>query len=128
MIASAGIRLGESTGWFGALRYRYFGPRPLTEDGAFVSAATGLLNGRLGYRFDNGWRIQLDGFNLLNSRSDQITYAYGSLLKSDSLFAMCFPSQGAPTAPAAVCQTGVMDRVLHPVEPLAIRLTLAGQL
>ena len=128
VIASAGIRLGESTGWFGALRYRYFGPRPLTEDGAFVSAATGLLNGRLGYRFDNGWRIQLDGFNLLNSRSDQITYAYGSLLKSDSLFAMCFPSQGAPTAPTAVCQTGVMDRLLHPVEPLAIRLTLAGQL
>jgi outer membrane receptor protein involved in Fe transport len=128
MIASAGIRLGENTGWFAALRYRYFGPRPLTEDGAFVSPATGLLNGRLGYRFDNGWRIQLDGFNLLNSRTDQITYAYGSLLKSDSLFAMCFPAGGAPTAPAAVCQTGVMDRVLHPVEPLAIRLTLAGQL
>ncbi|HXO73347.1 MAG TPA: TonB-dependent receptor, partial [Bradyrhizobium sp.] len=128
MIASAGIRLGASTGWFGALRYRYFGPRPLTEDGAVVSPATGLLNGRLGYRFDNGWRIQLDGLNLLSSRSDQITYAYGSLLKSDSLFAMCFPAAGAPTAPAAVCQTGVMDRVLHPVEPLAVRLTLAGQL
>ncbi|MEA2838597.1 MAG: hypothetical protein QOD89_3147 [Bradyrhizobium sp.] len=128
MIASAGIRLGESTGWFGALRYRYFGPRPLTEDGALVSAATGLLNGGLGYRFDNGWRIQLDGFNLLNIRSEQIAYAYGSLLKSDSLFAMCFPRLGAPSAPAAVCQTGVMDRVLHPVEPLAIRLTLAGQL
>ena len=127
VIASAGITLGEKTGWFGALRYRYFGPRPLTEDGALVSPATGLLNGRLGYRFDNGWRVQLDGFNLLNSKSDQITYAYGSLIKSDSLFAMCFPSSGIPTAPAAVCQTGVMDRVLHPVEPLAIRLTVAGQ-
>ena len=127
VIASAGITLGEKTGWFGALRYRYFGPRPLTEDGAFVSPATGLLNGRLGYRFDNGLRVQLDGFNLLNSKSDQITYAYGSLLKSDSLFAMCFPSSGIPTAPAAVCQTGIMDRVLHPVEPLAIRLTVAGQ-
>ena len=127
MIASAGIRFGEKTGWFSGLRYRYFGPRPLTEDHAFVSPATGLLNGQLGYRFDNGWRIQLDGFNLLNSRSDQITYAYGSLLKSDSLFAMCFPAAGAPTAPAAVCQTGVMDRVLHPVEPLAVRVTLAGQ-
>ena len=67
------------------------------------------------------------GFNLFNSHSDQITYAYGSLLKSDSLFAMCFPAAGSPTAPAAVCQNGVMDRVLHPVEPLAIRLTLAGQ-
>jgi outer membrane receptor protein involved in Fe transport len=127
MIASAGITLGEKTGWFAGLRYRYFGPRPLTEDAAFVSPATGLLNGRLGYRFENGWRVQLDGFNLLNSRSDQITYAYGSPIKSDSLFAMCFPAAGAPTAPAAVCQTGVMDRVLHPVEPLAIRLTVAGQ-
>ena len=128
MIASAGITLGEKTGWFGALRYRYFGPRPLTEDGAFVSPATGLFNGRIGYRFDNGWRVQLDGFNMLDSRTDQITYAYGSLIKPDSLFAMCFPAGGASTVPTAVCQTGVMDRVLHPVEPLAICLTLAGQL
>ena len=127
MIASAGIRLGDKTGWFSALRYRYFGPRPLTEDNAFVSPASGILNGQLGYRFDNGWRIQLDGFNLLNSRSDQISYAYGSLLKSDALFAKCFPVSGAPTATAAVCQNGVMDRVLHPVEPLALRLTVAGQ-
>jgi outer membrane receptor protein involved in Fe transport len=127
VIASAGIRLGEKTGWFSALRYRYFGPRPLTEDNAFVSPATGLLNAQVGYRFDNGWRVQLDAFNILNSRSDQITYAYGSLLKSDSLFAMCFPAAGTPSAPAAVCQNGVMDRVLHPVEPLAIRLTVAGQ-
>ena len=124
MVATAGIRLGEAAGWFGALRYRYFGERPLTEDGAYVSPAAGLLNGQLGYRFANGWRIQLDGFNLLDSRTDQITYAYGSLLKSDTLYGMCF--SGAPTAPAAVCQTGVMDRVLHPVEPLALRVTVAG--
>jgi outer membrane receptor protein involved in Fe transport len=124
MIASAGIRLGEKTGWFGALRYRYFGPRPLTEDGAFRSPGTGLLNGQVGYRFDNGWRIQLDAYNLTDSKSDQITYAYGSLLKTDALFAQCHPVQ---VAPPAVCQTGVMDRVLHPVEPFAVRLTVAGQ-
>lgn len=124
MIASAGIRLGERTGWFGALRYRYFGPRPLTEDGAFISPAAGLLNGQVGFRFDNGWRIQLDAYNLTDSKSDQITYAYGSLLKTDALFAQCHPVQ---IAPSAVCQTGVMDRVLHPVEPFALRLTMAGQ-
>jgi outer membrane receptor protein involved in Fe transport len=126
VIASAGIELGEKTGWFGALDFRYLGPRPLTEDDAFVSPATTLLNGRIGYRWENGWRIQLDAFNLTDSRTDQISYAYGSLLKTDSLFAMCFPTSGAPTAPAAVCQNGVMDRVLHPVEPLALRLTLAA--
>jgi hypothetical protein len=122
-VATLGVELGEKTGWFGGVRYRYFGPRPLTEDGAFWSPATGLLSAKFGYRFDNGWRVQLDGFNLLNSKSDQITYAYGSLLRTDSLFAACFPVQ---TVPAAVCQNGVMDRVLHPVEPLAVRLTVAG--
>ncbi len=70
-----------------------------------MSPAAGLLNGQLGYRFDSGWRIQLDAFNLLDSKSDQITYAYGSLLKSDSLFAACFPAAGPPLAPAAgVCE------------------------
>ena len=123
MIASAGMRIGEAIGWFGALRYRYFGPRPLTEDNAFTSPATGLLNGQIGYRFENGWRVQLDAFNLTNSRTDQITYAYGSLLKSDALFAQCL----ANIPPAAVCSTGVMDRVLHPVEPFAVRLTVTGR-
>ena len=126
MVASAGITLGEETGWFGALRWRYISSRPLTEDGTFQSPPFSVFNGNIGYRFANGWRIQLDGLNLLNARTDQATYAYGSLLKTDSLFAMCFPKIGPPTAPAAVCQNGVMDYVLHPIEPLAVRLTVAA--
>jgi hypothetical protein len=124
MVASAGITIGEKTGWFGVLRWRYLGASPLTEDNAFRSSATSIFNGRIGYRLENGWRIQLDAFNLLNSRADQITYAYGSLLKTDSLYNLCYPVQ---TAPAAVCQNGVMDYVLHPIEPFTVRLTLAGQ-
>jgi len=123
MVASAGVTLGNDTGWFGALRWRYISARPLTEDGAFQSPPFSVVNAQMGYRFANGWRIQLDGLNLLNSRSDQATYAYGSLLKTDSLFAMCFP---VATVPAAVCQNGVMDYVLHPIEPLAVRLTVAA--
>jgi hypothetical protein len=124
MVASGGVTLGEKTGWFGALRVRYLGARPLTEDNAFRSPATALLNGQIGYRFENGWRVQLNAYNLANSRTDQISYAYGSLLKSDSLFALCYG--GGPVPPQAVCRNGVMDRVLHPVEPLAFRLTVAG--
>jgi hypothetical protein len=30
------------------------------------------------------------------------------------------------TAPATACQAGVMDYVLHPAEPLAIRVSLTG--
>jgi outer membrane receptor protein involved in Fe transport len=126
IVASAGITIGEKTGWFETLRWRYLGASPLTEDNAFRSPPTSIFNGRIGYRFENGWRIQFDALNLFNTRANQITYAYGSLIKSDSLFSMCFPASGAPTAPAAVCQNGVMDYVLHPVEPLAVRLTLVG--
>jgi outer membrane receptor protein involved in Fe transport len=123
VVASAGITLGEATGWFGGLRWRYLGPSPLTEDGAFRSPPTSIFNGRIGYRFDNGWRIQLDALNLFNTKTNQINYAYGSLLPTDPLFKQCFPVQ---VASSAVCQTGVMDYILHPAEPLAIRISLIG--
>jgi hypothetical protein len=122
VVASAGLVFGEKTGWFGTLRWRYLGESPLSEDGAFKSPATSVVNGRVGYRFDNGWRVQLDALNMLDAKTNQITYAYGSLIKTDSLFAACV----AGTPPAAVCQNGVMDRVLHPMEPLAVRLTVAA--
>jgi outer membrane receptor protein involved in Fe transport len=123
VVASAGITLGGQTGWFGTLRWRYLGPSPLTEDNAFRSPPTSIFNGRLGYRFDNGWRIQLDALNLFNTKTNQINYAYGSLLPTDNLFKQCYPVQ---VAPAAVCQNGVIDYVLHPAEPLAVRVTLTG--
>jgi hypothetical protein len=72
----------------------------------------------------NGWTIQLDGLNSTDSRSDQITYAYGSLLKTDALFTQ----YNGPTPPlTAVCQIGVMDRIFKPVQPLQLRLTLIGK-
>jgi outer membrane receptor protein involved in Fe transport len=123
VVASAGITLGEATGWFGALRWRYLGPSPLTEDGAFRSPPTSIFNGRIGYRFGDGWRIQLDALNLFNTKTNQINYAYGSLLPTDALFNAC---TGATPPSAAVCQTGVMDYILHPAEPLAIRVSLTG--
>ena len=124
IVAMGAIEIGETTGWFGALRYRYFGARPLTEDGVFKSPATGSLNLRIGYRFDNGWRIQADAFNVTNSRSDQITYGYGSLLKTDALYGLC----RAGVAPGNVCAVGVMDRHFKPMEPPAVRVTVSGPL
>ena len=125
MVASAGITFGEKTGWFSALRWRYISSRPLTEDGVFQSPPLNTINGNVGYRFANGWRIQLDALNLLNSTSYNASYAYGALLTTDSLFAMCFPT---PKIPVAVCQNGFMDYSVHPLEPLAVRFTLAGPL
>jgi len=125
MIGSAGITLGEKTGWFSALRWRYISSRPLTEDGVFQSPPMNIISASAGYRFDNGWGVQLDALNLLNSSTDQVTYAYGGLLMTDALFALCYPVQKIP---AAVCGNGVMDYSYHPIEPLAFRLTLAGPL
>jgi len=106
IVASAGITLGEDLGWFGALRWRYFGARPLLEDGSVYSGATSLFDARVGYAFENGLKLNLDVLNLLNTQADQITYYYTSRL------------QGEPLA-------GVNDVHFHPVEPLAVRFTLA---
>ena len=105
-VASAGLTLGEDLGWFGALRWRYFGARPLIEDGSVYSGATSLFDARLGYTFENGLKLNLDVLNLLNTRADQIDYFYTSRLP------------GEPVA-------GVNDVHFHPVEPLAVRFTLA---
>lgn len=108
IIAAAGVNFGEERGWFGGLRLRYFGPRPLIEDNSVASRATTLVNARLGYRFDNGISVQLDAFNLFNAKASQIDYYYTSRL---------------PGEPAG----GFADRHFHPVEPLAVRLTVAGR-
>lgn len=123
VVASIGMDLGEKAGWFGGLRWRYLGSVPLTDDNTWRSLPVSVVNGRIGYRTAEGWRIQLDALNLFNAKTNQISYGYGSLLKTDALYALC--QSGSPP-PTAVCQNGVMDAVVHPAEPLAVRLTIAG--
>jgi len=106
-VASASMVLGYETGWFGTVKLRYFGPRSLVEDGSVRSGATTLVNARIGYKFDNGFKIWLDALNLLNSQASQIEYYYTSRL---------------PGEPAG----GVDGIHFHPVEPFALRLTAAA--
>jgi outer membrane receptor protein involved in Fe transport len=114
VVTSFGVTVGEELGWFGAVKMRYFGPRPLIEDNSARSSSTTLVNARLGYRFDNGIRVQLDAFNLFNARADQITYFYESRFYESRL-----PQLGETV--------GVADQHFHPVEPLSLRLTIAGR-
>ncbi|MCK1518586.1 TonB-dependent receptor [Bradyrhizobium sp. 190] len=107
-IASGAITLGSETGWFGALKARYFGPRPLIEDDSVRSLTSLIFNARAGYRFDNGLKLQLDVLNLFNARTNQIEYYYLSRLPGEPI-------------------GGVADRHVHPAEPLTVRLTLAGR-
>jgi outer membrane receptor protein involved in Fe transport len=107
-IASSSVTFGGETGWFGALKARYFGPRPLIEDDSVRSLASLIFNARVGYRFDNGLRLQLDVLNLFNAQTNQIEYYYLSRLPSEPI-------------------GGIADRHVHPAEPRAVRLTLAAR-
>ena len=107
-VATGGIEFGEKTGWFSRLSYRYFGARPLTEDGQIQSPATGTLQARIGYRFTNGWKIVLDGFNIANSRSDMIDYQANVFGRQD--FAL-FPNYTGGSA------LGISERVFKPIDP-----------
>ncbi|MEY9182354.1 outer membrane receptor protein involved in Fe transport [Bradyrhizobium sp. USDA 313] len=107
-VGSAAITFGRETGWFGALKARYFGPRPLIEDDSVRSLASLIFNARAGYRFDNGLRVQLDVINLFNAQTNQIEYYYLSRLPGEPI-------------------DGVADRHVHPAEPRAVRLTVAAR-
>jgi outer membrane receptor protein involved in Fe transport len=108
LVASGGVTFGGDSGWFGALRARYFGPRPLIEDNSVRSQQSLIFNARAGYKFDNGMRLQLDVLNLFKAQTNQIEYYYLSRLPGEPI-------------------DGVADRHIHPAEPLAVRLTLAAR-
>ena len=102
-IALAVDNLGR---WFGALQFRYFGPRPLIEDNSVRSASTATFNGRVGYKISPRIRVDLEGFNLTNRKASAIDYYYTSRL---------------PGEPAA----GVNDIHFHPIESRSFRVTLS---
>ena len=76
------------------------------------SNGTTTLNGKLGYRVSNDTRIEVIGFNLLNSKHSAIDYAV------DSYY---YPS--GSTAPTPERDAGPY-RVFHPIEPLNFRVML----
>ncbi|UMR30947.1 TonB-dependent receptor [Massilia sp. MB5] len=91
--------------WSGALRLRYFGPRPLIEDNQVRSKASTTLNGRIGYRFNKDTHLELEAFNLANRRVSAIDYYYASRLRGEA--------------------EAVEDVHFHPVEARSLRLTLS---
>ena len=58
------------------MRWRYFGPRYLTQDGTQLSPTTSLLYYNISYKINKNWVIEGDIFNLLNAHCDDITYNY----------------------------------------------------
>ena len=108
-VASIAAIVDDGGTYSGSLQLRHFGPRPLTGDNALRSNSTTTLNGRVSYRVNNDTRIELIGFNLLNSKHSAIDYA------ADSYY---FP------AGSATQQNGGPYRVFHPIEPISFRVVL----
>lgn len=103
--ANVGLTLERLGPWSAALRLRYFGPRPLTEDNTLRSGVSALTNLRLGYRIDPRTQLALEVYNLFERKVNDIEYAYLSQLAGEN--------------------AAVFDRHLHPTEPRSLRLTLA---
>jgi hypothetical protein len=104
LVISSGITVPDLKGFLASLRLRHFGPRNLTSDGIYRSQATALLNGEVGYRFGDRWRVTAEFLNMLDRRNHDIDYAYESRI--------------TPTA------TSAFTHVFHPVEPFQGRFSL----
>jgi hypothetical protein len=104
-VISAGVAVNQWKGMFGSARLRYFGPRPLIEDGSVRSRGTSLVNLQAGCRFPNAMRLVVDVFNLLDARASDIDYFYTSRLP------------GEPSG-------GIDDVHVHPALPRTARIGL----
>jgi hypothetical protein len=100
-VLATGISVRNPGGFYGSLRARYFGPRPLIEDGSVESRSSIVVSGSVGFaeeRFD----LRLDMLNLFDSDDHDIAYYYASRLAGE-------PSQG------------IEDVHFHPIEPRTLR-------
>lgn len=118
-VGTLGVTADGFGHWFGTFQVRHFGPRPLVEDNSERSGSTTVANLRLGYNIDKRFRFYVDVLNLFNSGDDDITYYYGSCLRSEVGV--------APECPALGGGDGVNDRHFHPVEPRQLRFSITGR-
>ncbi len=102
-VVAAGTTVTLDNGLTGSVRVRHFGSAPLIEDNSFRSNPTTLVNLGLAYEFSN-YTIDLDVFNLFNSKDKDITYFYESRLQGEAM--------------------PVEDVHYHPVEPFTVRIGL----
>jgi len=104
--AAIGATVPDAHRFFGSLRWRYFGPRPLIEDASVRSRSTSLFYLDAGCTLPRNLRLTVEVFNLFNVKASDVDYYYTSRL---------------PGEPAA----GIPDVHFHPAEPRSLRLVAA---
>ncbi len=108
--ASMGLAYDRQGPWFGGLRWRYIGAYALEESGTQRSASAWTASLKLGRRIAAGFEASLEVLNLFDRRANDIEY-WG---------AACTPANGAGCNGG----NGIDGRLLHPMEPRTLRLSL----
>lgn len=106
-VVATGFSVHDLNGFFGGVRLRYFGPRPLIEDDSVRSGETILLSAQIGYRFSKTWTIEAEVFNILDRKDSDIEYYYES-----------------NTTPIGTASEAIH---FHPVEPISARVALTAR-
>lgn len=101
-VLQAGISADLENGWFGSLRMRYFGHRPLTEDQSISSPSSMLFNLQAGKTWKQ-WQITVSVLNLTDSDDHDVDYYYASRQQGESA-------------------EGIEDIHYHIFEPRAVRV------
>ena len=101
--ASVGVTYDDKGPYYGGVRVRYLGPRPLIENNAVRSSSSTLFNARLGWRPHQRVELVLDVLNLLDREVNDIEYFYES-------------------QPAGLAAEE--DRHFHPAEPRTVRVSV----
>ena len=102
--ASVSATWNGSGAWSGGMRLRYFGPRPLIEDGSVNSKSSTLTNLQMTYAATKQLKLRLEMLNVFDRKVSDIDYFYESQLAGEA----------AP----------VTDLHTHPAEPRTVRAAI----
>lgn len=110
LTASLGITADSGGQWFGGLRLRYLGAYALEETGREKSSPFWTANLKLGYRIEPKVQLSVDVLNLFDRKANDIEYWGGACTRSEQA--------------GGTCNGGIDGRLIHPLEPRTLRVSL----
>ena len=108
--ASVGVSADLGGDWFAGLRARYIGAYALEETNTQKSRGLPTANVKLGYRFTPTLQLAFDVLNVFDRKGNDIEYWGGACTRSEQA--------------GGSCNGGIDRRLVHPLEPRTLRVSL----